>query len=358
MAIDPSKLRPLGIGEVLDVGIKLAVRRFVPLAKLVAITTIPIQVVNGLVTLSATPDDLFESSSQTTLDADFWTQQAATLVTTVLGLVATLIALAACTRLLAAAYLGEETEWGASLRYALRRLPSLLWVGLLVLLGVGLGTVACIVPGVWLFVAWSIAVPVLLVEDTAGVAALQRSFGLVRGRWWPTFTVLFLGNLLLTVVQSVFSIPLLGLLLVDDSNPAVFVVASTITGTLATVLTTPFLVAMVLVIYVELRVRKEGLDVALMAHRIGVEPAAGWKTVPPGGYPPPPGWGAPPGWGGPSGPGGAPPLPPPWQPPSWAPAPGTAEPPPPPAAPPPSAEPPPPPPPPPPAPRPHDDDPR
>ena len=54
--------------------------------------------------------------------------------------------------------------------------------GLLVVLA----TLALIVPGIWLFVSYSVAVPALLLERIGPVEALRRSFRLVRGRWWPT----------------------------------------------------------------------------------------------------------------------------------------------------------------------------
>ena len=43
-----------------------------------------------------------------------------------------------------------------------------------------------IVPSVWLVVAWAV-LPALLSDVLGTIAALGRSFPLVRGRWWPTF---------------------------------------------------------------------------------------------------------------------------------------------------------------------------
>jgi hypothetical protein len=83
----------------------------------------------------------------------------------------------------------------------------------------------------------------------------------------------------------------------DDPNVVVFIAGSTITGTISTVLTTPFLVAMLVVIYIDLRVRKEGLDLQLMAQRVGASPSAvtaAARTAPIPGAAPPPGWSPPP----------------------------------------------------------------
>jgi hypothetical protein len=304
MAVDASELRPLRVGEILDAGIKITTKRFAALAKIVAVVTIPIQVISAFVSLSTTSDDAFSTNTSTTgeIDSEVWTQLAGNLVVSLLGLLATLIALAACTRIVAGAYFGEHADWRGSLAYAGRRLPSLLWLGLLYVVMVALGTIGCIIPGIWLAVAYALSIPALLIEDARGTNALRRSFRLVRKRWWPTFGVLLLGFILINIVQATLSLPLLALLLAGDGDPnvVVFVVAATITGTIATVLTTPFLVAMLVVVYVDLRVRKEGLDLQLLAQRVGAPaPPAGsapaWATtgtVP--GAAPPPGWSPPP----------------------------------------------------------------
>jgi hypothetical protein len=300
MSVDASQLRPLRVGEILDAGIKITTKRFWALAKLVAVVTIPIQVVSAFVSLSTLDEDTIDTTTSSQIGSEFWTQLAGNFVVSLLGLLATLVALAACTRIVAGAYFGEEADWMGSLRYAGRRLHSLLWVGFLYGLMVTIGTIGCFVPGIWLAVAYSLAIPALLIEDVRGWKALTRSFRLVRGRWWPTFGVLILGYLLITIVQTMFSLPVLGVLLAggDDPNVAVFIVGSTITGTISTILTTPFLVAMLVVIYVDLRVRKEGLDLQLMAQRVGASPAAvvpgapGAVEVP--GAAPPPGWSPPP----------------------------------------------------------------
>ena len=302
MSVDASQLRPLRIGEILDAGIKITTKRFWALAKLVAVVTVPIQVVSAFVSLSTLDEDAIDATIATSnqIDSEFWTQLAGNFVVSLLGLLATLVALAACTRIVAGAYFGEEPDWVGSLRYAGRRLHSLLWVGFLYGLMVAIGTLGCFIPGIWLAVAYSLAIPALLIEDSRGWKALVRSFRLVRGRWWPTFGVLILGYLLITIVQTMISLPVLGLLLAggDDPNVAVFIVGSTITGTISAILTTPFLVAMLVVIYVDLRVRKEGLDLQLMAQRVGAAPPAvvpgapGTVEVP--GAAPPPGWSPPP----------------------------------------------------------------
>jgi hypothetical protein len=219
----------------------------------------------------------------------------------VINIVSSALAQAACLKSVSDTYLGTETDWVASLRFGFRRLGSLLWLTLIHGVIVLLGFAACIAPGVWLYVAWSVAVPVLLIEGTRGFGALRRSFNLVRRRWWPTAGILLLANILATAVAAGIGLLALPLLFAGRDNEFVYDLANGVFGAVASVLTIPFTAAVVAVIYFDLRVRKEGFDLQLMAQRIGAPagsvsptlmpwsqpvPGAGGGWVPP----PPPGW--------------------------------------------------------------------
>jgi hypothetical protein len=55
------------------------------------------------------------------------------------------------------------------------------------LLSVSLATAATgllVIPGVWLYTRWSLAVPVICKEDMGPVASLKRSSALVQGHFW------------------------------------------------------------------------------------------------------------------------------------------------------------------------------
>jgi hypothetical protein len=78
----------------------------------------------------------------------------------------------------------------------------------LVALGVALGLVAFVIPGVILAVRW-VAVPqVVVVEGGGGGAALARSMQLTRGQGWFTFLVLVVTNLLVGLLSALVLVPL------------------------------------------------------------------------------------------------------------------------------------------------------
>lgn len=313
--MDAGQLRPLGVGEILDASIRIYRSRFLTLLKAVAVVVVPVQVVNLVILLSlpssTTTTRTFSGGSYTTTTGPSpGPAFAAIVLIAIVALVSAALAQAAALKVITDAYLGTETGWRESLRFGLRKLRSVVWVSILHTLGLVVGFVACIVPGIWLYAAWSVAIPALLVEDAKGPRALGRSFNLVRGRWWPTTGVLILAFLLTSIVTFAFSILLVPLFLTGASTTTTQT-ANAVAGGIASVLTTPFAAAVAAVLYFDLRVRKEGFDLALLAQRIGVEPPPGgfqpapmpWSAPAPGWSPPPPGWAPPPpGWDPPDAP--------------------------------------------------------
>lgn len=72
---------------------------------------------------------------------------------------------------------------------AARRLFALTVCGLLIWNCVFLAAVALLVPALWLYAVWSVALPAILIEGH-GVAALKRSAALTRGYRWPALAAL------------------------------------------------------------------------------------------------------------------------------------------------------------------------
>jgi hypothetical protein len=325
------ELRPLGVGEILDAAIKLFLRHWRPLVLSVVGLILPVQIISALITASVAPEQFDLTTSETGVDegeeAEFLIGQG---IVGLLSAISILLATAVCFKAVADAYLGAEPDWRRSLRFALRRLGGLFGVAIVGGLAVALGTVALIIPGIWLFVCFSLAVPALLLERVGPVKALGRSFRLVRGRWWPTAGALLIGYLLIGVLGALVSgvIMVVPAVLTED-NTLVAALGAVVGGTVGQALTTPYSAAVVTLLYFDQRVRKEGLDLQLIAEGAGVErdpdtplPAplieeeytAEERAQAPY-WPPPPGWKPASAAGGSDPPERAP------QPPAWRPAP-------------------------------------
>lgn len=299
--MDAAQLRPLAVGEILDLAIKIYRERFAHLLRAVAVVVAPVSVFGALVQLSLPDADEALSTEvtetgQPVVDAgDFWTLMAGLLLVGLVSYAASQLAAAASFKLVSGAYLDEEPDWRRSLAFARSKLGSLVWLTIVFVVLLGLAFVALIVPAVYFYGAWAVAVPVLLFEDVRGRRALKRSRELVRGRWWPVIGALAVAFILSAIVQSIFSALLLAVVSAG-SNDVVDAAAQAIANTAASVVTTPFTAAVITVIYFDLRVRKEGFDLEVLAGRVGVEPgpppSTGRPPSPPAGPGPGPAWGA------------------------------------------------------------------
>ena len=63
-------------------------------------------------------------------------------------------------------------------------------------------TLLLVIPGIWLFVMYAVAVPALLLERVGPVQSLKRSYRLVKGRWWATFGTLLVSTVLAGIVGA------------------------------------------------------------------------------------------------------------------------------------------------------------
>ncbi len=149
-------------------------------------------------------------------------------------------------------------------------LGSAVNVGLGVVVGVGVG-IATAVLGTWLYVKLLLA-PVALVLESAPVGrAMRRSWDLVSGAWWRTFGIFLLGSILAMIVASVLTIPfsILGVIssigsLEDGGGlPLSYTISITLATLVSSIVVIPFSAGIVALLYIDRRIRREGLDIEL-----------------------------------------------------------------------------------------------
>jgi hypothetical protein len=153
------------------------------------------------------------------------------------------------------------------LAFGSARLRSLVSLEVLVLFGILGGLLLFVLPGVYLAVAWQLAVPALLFEGLVGSAALRRSRELLRGRWWQALGLFLLLGILSSLVSAVAGGLLSGF--TSDSNDVFNLLLSSLAGLASSVLTLPLMAAATTVLYVQALVRLEEVDLARLAARLG-----------------------------------------------------------------------------------------
>lgn len=95
-----------------------------------------------------------------------------------------------------------QTPVGELFRNARPFVGRLFVSGILAGLGVCLGFVLLIVPGVILLTWWSLIAPVIVIEDRSAVEAFGRSRELVRGHGWAVLGVVMISTLLSIVAAA------------------------------------------------------------------------------------------------------------------------------------------------------------
>jgi hypothetical protein len=85
----------------------------------------------------------------------------------------------------------RDATVGQLLEAARPVIGKLILVGIVAGIGIAIGFVLIIVPGLILITIWSVAAPVIVIERPSGLGALGRSRELVRGNGWQVFGVIF-----------------------------------------------------------------------------------------------------------------------------------------------------------------------
>jgi hypothetical protein len=124
---------------------------------------------------------------------------------------------------------------------ATTRFGALVGVSLLAGLGIGLGIVALVVPGLVLATRWALIVPVVMLEGVSPRAALRRSGELVSGHGRAVFVVL------LNVFLRVGFVGFLFALLASAAGGSFLV--TWLVGALGSALTTPYAAHAMTVVY-------------------------------------------------------------------------------------------------------------
>jgi hypothetical protein len=84
-------------------------------------------------------------------------------------------------------------------------LVTLFVAGILAGVGIAVGLIALVVPGLFLLTRWSVVTPVVVLEKLGAMDALRRSWELVRGNGWTVFGVVVVTLLLALLAHGVFA---------------------------------------------------------------------------------------------------------------------------------------------------------
>jgi hypothetical protein len=191
--------------------------------------------------------------------------------------------------IIARAVSGQQISAADAWRATRPRLPSLLLATLLVLLA-GLGPLlilglivgiaflagapaavyavlallglAALVLTIWFSTMLSLVTPVVVLENESPGRALARSWRLVTRSFWRVFGITLLAGIIVAIAGGILQLPFTFLGAVSGSGivaTVVLVIGAIAAGTV----TRPITAGVTVLLYVDMRMRKEGLDLAL-----------------------------------------------------------------------------------------------
>lgn len=238
-------------GEIMNNAVRIYGTQFPTLIRAVGVFIIPVEILYAA---------LFASRST------------GAIVSELLLVITGQLAAAASLKAVSEAFLGHPTSWRSSVRFVWSRMAHVLLLALIEVVLVGIGFIL-IIPGIYLLVALLVATPALLLEGLDPISALKRSRELVKGLWFRTAGCYLLASIFVGLVAL---IPTLLFIKANgsgahatSSHPLAAQIASVVTS----LLTTPFMAAVVVLIYYDLRVRKEGYQLDDLARGVAVDPA-------------------------------------------------------------------------------------
>lgn len=238
-------LRPLSTGEVLDVSFGLYRALFIPLLT-VALASRAIPAIMGIYLHAI---------------GGFGANLGLGLAQFLVGIFLSAIGTAAATYIVSGAYLGTDVSANDALRRAIGLIGRLLVLSMMTTLVVFCGFLL-IVPGFILLSGLALSTAVLVLESPISPNdAMSRSWQLTKGSRWKVFLTFLVSVLFLMVpMMAVGALGAVGSVvgLWSDLIPLVLI-------SVLEIFVYPFMYIVITVLYYDMRVRKEGFDLELLA---------------------------------------------------------------------------------------------
>jgi hypothetical protein len=272
----------MSVGRILDRTFTIYRHNFVRFITIVALVQVPIGLISLLFiadTYRGVPQGATDSLGQSTtpeITAEPIVIIFTALIAGLLVLVGNMLCQAALTKSVSESYLNREISVGQAYRFVLPKLLTLIAASLVVGLVVGVGFLLLVVPGVIFSLWFYLTTPCIVVEGCGAFGGMSRSRALVSGNLGKVFLV----GLLVIVTTWVIGIPLgmigrLCMMLLVGDNMMLAAFVRQCANVIAQILAVPIGASAFILLYYDLRIRKEGFDLEMLAQSMSSESGAG-----------------------------------------------------------------------------------
>jgi hypothetical protein len=254
-----------GFGDLLGAAFEQYKDNIAKLAPIVAVVVVPLTLIGAIIANAVKPEDVVGitydangvATSVSVNDSFIATLIGGVVVGAAIAVVTAALLQAVILRASAQAVVGDPVDVGASYKWGLKKIGPVIWISILVGLIVAGGLILFIIPGIIFMVLLAVAIPALVVENQRGTGALSRSWNLVKGDWWRVLGIIvvtgFITNIVSSIIGAIGGNSLIGMWITDA-------IAQIITG--------PFTALVSILLYLDLRARKEGLTVEALRANI------------------------------------------------------------------------------------------
>ena len=167
-------------------------------------------------------------------------------------------------------YLRQTISIGQAYGFAWRRLGAMIGAGVLVFLAIGgiilvsvlvvtfspIGWILVVVgscASIYLMIRWIFIFPAALLEGLGPIAALSRSYGLVKNNWWRVLGITLVVGLISGAISAILGIiPVVGAIIGSILITPIYAIATTL-------------------LYYDLRVRKEEYSLEALASELHIK---------------------------------------------------------------------------------------
>jgi hypothetical protein len=250
-------LRPLAFGELLD-GAFAVVREYPKVT--LGLSAIVVAITQGLSFLLAF-NAVRNGFARGNVDVSL-----AFVVGAALDVIGGLFLAGMLTAAMGDAVLGREPTFGSMWARVRPRLWTLLGVSLVAGVLPFLGLVLFVIPGIFLWGALALVTPALVLEGLSFGAAFRRSWRLAVPDWWRVWGTRALTGVIAVILTYVIMLPFsfAATGLAGDSGLNALPITLVVLGRIvAGTITMPFTSGVLALLYVDRRMRAEGLDVTL-----------------------------------------------------------------------------------------------
>jgi hypothetical protein len=244
-------LRARSATEIVDAAVQLLRQNFGAILTVSGIGIAPWLVVQPLVA------SVMDSGGDAAT-GDMFTLALATLVTNVWFTLASAAIIAAALQ----SFRGEPVDVGAAIREVLQRPGAIVVAAFLKGLAVLFGLILFLVGAVYFYATYFAVPTTIMVEKVGGLRGVERSRELATGYRWVALKPLMLVVLIYGIIT--IAAGLIGELLFGATNTTLVNIFST----LITIFAYPIIPITEMLVYYDLRIRKEGYDVEMMASKL------------------------------------------------------------------------------------------